>query len=198
MVLERQRQTTADLRALYALPENADKTFELLDGEIYEVDTPKPSHNFIGGGFYGFLFIYFQANPIGYVFYDNTGYEMFATDELIPDVSVILRARFPEPVFPNKFKFAPEIALEIVSPSNKPRDILKKVQTYLKYSTRLLWVVYPDERLVDVYMPAGGEKLTLYTVKADGVLTGGNVLPGFTLGLKNVFPPEYRLAAPDA
>ncbi len=61
-----------------------------------------------------------------------------------------------------------------------------KVRLYLKAGARLVWVVYPEERVIDVYRP-GGPLLTLE--REEDVLDGGDVLPGFAVAIRDVFKP---------
>jgi Uma2 family endonuclease len=58
-----------------------------------------------------------------------------------------------------------------------------KAEKYINYGTRMVWLVFPDEQEVEVYLPGEDVK----TVKLDGVLDGGAVLPGFALAVRNIF-----------
>jgi Uma2 family endonuclease len=86
------------------------------------------------------------------------------------------------------FNAAPDLAVEVVSPSNSPRDLLTKIEHYLEFGTQLVWAVYPDEQIVDVYRLAddGGMHIQKFTV--GDRLDGENVLPGFSLPVRNIFP----------
>jgi len=78
---------------------------------------------------------------------------------------------------------APDLAVEVISPNDRPGEIAEKVATWLGYSTRLVVVVYPAERRVRIHRP--GYPLQDLTV-ADH-LDGGDVLPGWRLSLARLF-----------
>jgi Uma2 family endonuclease len=82
--------------------------------------------------------------------------------------------------------FPPDLAVEVVAPTDKAEDIHEKVKLYLAAGVLLIWVVYPRTREVMVYRPdEQPERLT-----ATDTLTGGDVLPGFTLAVADCFPPS--------
>ena len=78
--------------------------------------------------------------------------------------------------------FAPDLAVEVVSPPDTADEIQRKVENYMKYGTRILWVAYSKTKSVAVHTPQGST-----IVDIDGTLDGGDVLPGFKLELKKVF-----------
>ncbi len=160
MVIREHRYTLDDLRALEQLPENADKTFDLLNGEIREVPTPEFIHKLIVARIVYFLMNWAFPIHLGEVVGDNTSYTPPNGDELIPDVSFITTERLPKPM-PKKFFFAPDLAVEVFSPSNREREMQERAQSYLAADTRIVWVVYPVTRVVDVYRSNADGSLTL-------------------------------------
>ena len=79
---------------------------------------------------------------------------------------------------------APDLAIEVVSPSDKASELITKVIEYFKAGVRLVWVIYPRQRYAVVH-----ESLTIVRgVTADGALEGGSVLPGFALPLAQLLP----------
>jgi Uma2 family endonuclease len=188
MIAQEKRYIVADLRMITDMPENQDKFFELVSGAIYELMSPSSTHAFIAQRFARHVDEFVEEHDLGYVFGDGCVYTLSDEDELIPDASFVSKARVPELPFPKTFSFAPDLATEVISPSNKPRDILKKMQTYFKYGTRLGWVLAPDEEEVDVYRRAADGSLNVHTVDIDGVLEGEDVLPGFRLPVRKLFP----------
>lgn len=77
----------------------------------------------------------------------------------------------------------PDVVVEVMSPSNTHREMERKLGEYLSAGVRLIWYVYPEERVVDVYArPPTPHRLT-----AADTLDGGDVLPGFTLNLAELF-----------
>jgi len=188
MIAQEKRHTVADLHTIVELPENQNKLFELISGVIYELISPSPMHAFISQRFARYLDEFVEEHDLGYVFGDGCVYTLSDEDVLIPDASFVSKARAPELPFPKTFNFVPDLAIEVISPSNKPRDILKKMQTYFKYGTRLGWVLAPDEEEVDVYRKGADGSLNVHTVDIDGVLDGEDVPPGFRLPVRKLFP----------
>jgi Uma2 family endonuclease len=73
--------------------------------------------------------------------------------------------------------------VEVVSPSDRLADVLEKVEEYLTYGTRLVWVIDPEARKAIVFRPGQPPE----TVGADGTLSGEDVLPGFVLRLARIW-----------
>ncbi len=103
------------------------------------------------------------------------GYKVF-DERYLPDVAFISKARQPEPSHEAYNSQAPDLAVEVLSPSDTPWDITDKVANYLAAGT-VVWVVYTDKQQAKVYMPG----LPVKTV------TIGGVLRGFSLPLKEIF-----------
>jgi Uma2 family endonuclease len=182
----KQRYTGRDLEELQKLPENREKWFELIDGLIYEVIVPSSIHAFIANLIAHFLTRFVMEHELGYVFGDGCVYKLPNGDELIPDASFVAKGR-GVPSFASKLELAPDLAVEVASPSNTERELLNKVSSYLASGTKIVWVVYPKAKVVDVFTPNKDESITLRKVESDGILEGGSVLPGFTLAVSSIF-----------
>lgn len=103
----------------------------------------------------------------------------------IPDVAFIAWDRFPGRRLSSEAAplIAPNLAIEILSPSNTKREMARKLREYFEAGAQLVWYVDPDPRSVAVYTsPENPVMLT-----EDEVLGGGVVLPGFTLPLRELF-----------
>ena len=77
----------------------------------------------------------------------------------------------------------PDLVVEVASPSDSPRDLNDKARMWLSYGTRLVWVVRPDARAVDVYRPGSAAA----TLGGEDTLDGLDALPGFTCPVRSVF-----------
>ncbi len=100
-----------------------------------------------------------------------------------PDVSFVRADRFDaEEAARGYFRGAPDLAIEIVSPSNRPGETHAKVADYLAAGATLVWVIDPIHRLVAVYRSL----LAPRRIGADGVLDGEDVLPGFSVPIADV------------
>jgi Uma2 family endonuclease len=103
----------------------------------------------------------------------------------IPDVSFIGWDRLPGPRLPREpiWGLAPHLAVEVISRSNTPQEMQRKLAEYFELGVRLVWYVYPESRTVEVY--AALDRRTV--LGENDVLDGGDVLPGFQIALKDFF-----------
>ena len=177
-----------DLWALYCQRENDHLKFELIDGEIIEMSGPGGVHGRIAIRLGRYLDIFAEDNNLGIVTAE-TGYHPPGDryNLLLPDVAFISYDRAPEP-FPDRLVPAmPELAVEIKSPSNSIAELRDKARLYLRLGSRLVWLVLPDERSVDVCAMTDAGEMSVERLPADESLTGGGVLPGFRLEVSRVF-----------
>ena len=96
-----------------------------------------------------------------------------------PDVALVRDDSEPIPVM------APLLAVEIRSESNTRSDLRAKAARYLERGTRMVWLVYPETRSVELYR--AGE--AIQTLGGDAVIDGGATLPGFRAAVNDIFPP---------
>lgn len=173
--------TLAEYEALIALPENTNKVFEWVDGEIAE-KTPSFVPSKIAGWVLTFINIHLIKNPIGYVTGEQGGYRLSEDTLLIPDVGYISKARLPE-MPEREVLVAPDLAVEVKSPSDSKRAMRQKAERYLKHGTSLVWLVFPEEQRIEVYVP----NQDVIELGLEDTLDGGEVLPSFTLAIKELF-----------
>jgi Uma2 family endonuclease len=181
--------TVAEFRAFTELPENRDKDFELLEGEVIEVPSAKKYHMLVVGRIYVLLYMFLELNKIeGTVVADSLDHILGETSILKPDVGFTSMAR--EPVIPAYPTIAPDLVVEVVSPSNTMEEFAAKMQVFFAHGTRLVWLVYPKTKIVHVYeRQQSAEKSDTFTIlNADDTITGGEVLPGFTAKVSDFFP----------
>lgn len=101
-----------------------------------------------------------------------------------PDIGFIAGDRLPPEGVPSGFlPMAPDLAAEIVSPSNTASEIQEKVLEYLDAGTRLVWVIDPQARVVNTYR----SRREVRVLGPQDELEGGDVLPGFRLPLEDLF-----------
>jgi Uma2 family endonuclease len=165
-----------------------DARFELIEGELVEMPPPFFSHGKTSGELFSEFraFILQHRLPLGYTV--EAGY-LFARDPdtvLAPDVSIISAADLPlaeqETGYP---PIVPLLAVEVVSQSNRPAEIQRKVEIYLAAGVQLVWIVDKRQRTVIVHR-ADGTVATLRQGEGDEI-DGEVVLPGFRLRLAELF-----------
>lgn len=182
MAVTTQPMTVEDFERMALEPENADRRLELVGGEIGEVVSN--SYSSLVASKISFLIQLhlMQKNLEGYVTGADGGYQI-DDERYIPDVAFVSKARQPEPSHETYNTLAPDLAVEVLSPSDQPDVMRLKLANYLAAGV-VVWVVNPEAKAVEVYAP--GKRA--YRVSADGVLEGGEALPGLALPVKDVFP----------
>ncbi len=180
MAVQSKPLTVEEFDRFVALPENAERLFEYIGGEVVEVVSNQRSSR-IAARIIGFLFAYLQQHDIGFLTSSDGGYQI-AGERYIPDAAFVSKSRQAEPSDQAYGPVPPDLAVEVLSPSDNPHDVRVKVVNYLGAGTTV-WIVDPQRKLVEVYTPGQPVK----KVGEDGVLDGGDVLPGFTLAVKDIF-----------
>ena len=162
--------------------------YELIDGELIQIDMSSFAHTSIGIRLSGYMMLHAESNRLGIVTGADGGI-VFGRDPdtmLIPDVAFVdVRRLPPRDTWTQRLELAPDLAVEILSPSNRMSHVQRKLAIYLSAGVRLVWLVDPDDRTVTVHRP--GEPPA---VLRDGdVLEAGDVLPGFGIPITHVFDP---------
>lgn len=118
-----------------------------------------------------------ELHGLGRVFAAETGFTIARHPDTVraPDVAFISRDRLPEPAPRGFAELAPDLAVEVLSPDDRPGEVLEKVADWLNAGTRLVWVVDPIRHIGRVYRADGSETI----VEPSAVLQGEDVLPGF-------------------
>lgn len=102
----------------------------------------------------------------------------------IPDVSFVCAERVPPDDEQHRFpELAPDLAVAVLSPSDRTSETNARVLDYLDAGVRLVWVVDPPQRTVTVHTADGIAR----TLRETDTLDGGDVLPGFTLAVADIF-----------
>lgn len=174
----RSQATEADL---LGQPQDGRK-YELVDGEI-RVSPAGALHGHVSVALATRLHVYVKRRRLGHVFDSSTGFRLPGGNVRSPDVSLVAAGRFKAGRPPEGFvDFAPDLAVEVLSPEDRPRDLLDKVGEYLEAGTRLVWVVDPNRRRATSY-----RSLTdVREIGTEGILQGEDVLPGFRCKLRSV------------
>ncbi len=182
MELKQRLYDVDDLWELYCQRENDHLRFELIDGEIIEMSGPGVLHGRIEIRLGRYLDIFAEENNLGIVT-GAVGY--YPADDrynlLLPDVAFISFENAPVPV-PEKFMpTMPDLAVEIKSPSNTLVEVREKAERYLRMGTALVWIILPAQESVEIHPPAE-------TLGIGDSLSGEDILPGFELELRRLFP----------
>jgi len=181
-MIERKVVTLEEFEEFVDLPENAEKLFELVAGEIIEV----PSNAYaskIAMRFVIFIGMYLLQNDIGHVTGEAGGY-MVAGEPYAPDVAFTLKVRQEELAKEGYNPIAPDLVVEVDFPSSSQSQqaLRRKIINYLAAGT-VVWAAYPEQKIIEVIAPGQPVKV----LGINDTLDGGSVLPGFTLPVKEIF-----------
>ena len=177
--------TRVDAEEFARLQGPESKFCELVRGEIIQMAPPGFGH---GGTAVRIAFPLEQVvreHQLGWVVVES-GFKLFRDPDTVraPDVAFVSVARLPpleerDGFFPG----APDLAVEVVSPGDTASEVFEKVQEYLTAGTRLVWVADARLQRVTVYRANG----TVQFHGPDDALSGEDVLPGFTLAIRDIF-----------
>ena len=172
---------TAD--QLYAMPDDGFR-YELVRGELVKMPPAGSEHGDVSGTIHVDLGWYVRNEQLGKVLSSDTGYRLADDHVLAPDVSFIANARIPASGLPvGFFPGAPDVAVEVISPSEMERHVARKVSDYLEYGCKMVIVVRPDVRRVEVHTPDRSTS----SLEPGEVLDGGEAVPGWRLPVSDIF-----------
>lgn len=176
-----QKMTVEEFDQFVLLPENADRHFEYVGGEIVEVTSYDLSSE-VGARLAAYLGMFIVQRKLGRIKGADGGY-MIAGERYSPDFGFTAQAKKPRPTGELYDQIPPDLVIEVVSPSNSAREMRIKVSNYLSVGV-VVWVVDPEDKYVEIYVPGQAAKV----LGEKDTLDGGAVLPGFTLPVKDIFP----------
>ena len=174
------RHMTAD--ELLEMPDDGFR-YELVRGELRKMPPPGYDHELFGGNLYFSMRLHVQANRLGRVSSAN-GFLLASDHVRAPDVGFILAERAREPgATPGYFPGPPDIAVEVISPSDRYGDVEEKVEDWLAAGTLAVIVVNPRNRTVRIHQP--GMNATQLT--EDDALEVPKVIPGWRMPVREIF-----------
>jgi Uma2 family endonuclease len=183
MVLEGQKLYTVDeFEKLIVETEHQDRLLELINGEIVE-KMPTEEHSLIVGNIYITLRIFVDKNGLGRVAFEVR--RKMPGDEhnaRLPDVEFTCKERLLPIVKKGAIPQMPDLAVEVKSPDDSYQKLRDKAAYYLANGTQVVWLVYPEKHMVEI------QTLNDFDYKVAGqILDGGDLLPGFTMNVDDIF-----------
>lgn len=159
--------------------------YELVDGEILDMGNSGMEHGGIGSLLGGVLAIYVRQQKLGVVCDSSTAFTLKNGNKRSPDVSFVSRERLKGLKRPPRgfFQGSPDLAVEILSPSNTIEEIHDKIVEYFENDTRLVWVIHPDEKYLLVYHSPEPDRF----LRSSDHLDGEAVVPGFSMAVSELF-----------
>jgi Uma2 family endonuclease len=131
-----------------------------------------------------YLNFFVIPRKLGFVTSSDSGY-VINNERYIPDVGFISIQRQPKPWREAYLNKAPDLAVEVISPTDEHSKVRAKVVNYLRAGT-IVWLVDPDAKQIEVYMPNAAP----FTLGLTDTLNGGTLLPEFSVAVSELFPEE--------
>jgi Uma2 family endonuclease len=180
--------TAADL---LRLPDSA-RGYELVDGRLVRMSPTGSGHGARAAKPITALGNFVDEHHLGRVISSGAGFLISQPGEpdtvLAPDAAFVRADRVPREISPDwegYWRLAPDLVVEIASPSQSRAELAAKARKWLSAGTRLLWVVWPLSRQVDVWRADADAPVTPLGLEDD--LDGLDVLPGFTYAVGSLF-----------
>ena len=177
------RQATVD--ELLAIEDDGHQ-YELLNGEIQRMSPAGGEASNLAFGLGARIWIHVTDHDLGKVFGADGTFVLFEDPPtaVAADVAFVRTARLPPASeLPRPLHLAPDLAIEVVSPSDTMPKMAKKAKLYLDAGTPLVWVVLPRRKQVIVHQRGRDAR----TLGADDVLEGGETIPGFRIKVADIF-----------
>lgn len=192
-VMETVKLVTADeYEQMESQFKNSDVRMDLIDGRLVEVTS-------LAGGEHGIVTMDFSYEIMSFVRQHNLG-KCFAAETrfviaLNPDTSIapdfaFMRAdRVPNPMPKNYWRLVPDLVLEVRLPGDNTSKSQAKMNRWIRAGVRLGWELNPTTQILTVYRPGEAPQ----QLGVNDILTGEDVLPGFTLPLRRLFPDDASM-----
>ena len=175
-------KTLLTVEELLLLPESVgsrDVRYELVEGELVNVSPGMFRHNQIRDIIFFQLKLFLQERKLGTVVAEQS-FHLFGNTIRVPDVAFVRAGReLPLDKLPEG---APDLAIEVISPTNTPREMDQRVSDFFAAGCRRVWLVYPEHGEVYIHGLAGVTRR-----RGDEVLEDSELLPGFSVKVSSLF-----------
>ena len=179
---------SAGVRYSYAdyltFPDDGNR-YEIIDGTKYATPAPKPRHQVISGELEFALRTWLEPRGGGLILHAPIDVVLADDTVVQPDILFVVEER-RHIVGENALTAAPDLVVEILSPSTRRRDQTLKRERYARAGVREYWIVDPESRRVAVHVLEAG-RLERVAEYAEGEMASAAVLPGFRMPLERLF-----------
>jgi Uma2 family endonuclease len=168
---------------LLAAPDDG-KQREIIDGEMLVTPAPRMGHQRIVSQLAQAFYRYLARHPVGELILSPMDVILSEYDVLEPDLIFVSNER--QEIVSDWVRGAPDLVIEILSPTTVARDRGVKLRTYARFGVKEYWIVDPDERAIEVYcLVREGYELVKAFKEPEALVSG--LLPGFFLDIPSVF-----------
>ncbi len=164
-------------------PFEEDKRYELDEGELIEMTRPAYKHNRVLANLQFAVESYLRRSRMGEALISENLYALSPLTRRAPDLAIMLGDRRNELENAKVIPIVPEIAVEVLSPSETPRMIVRKLRQYFEAGVKEVWLIDPESREAEIWT---GPQLPERELTAEDAITSP-MLPGFELKLADLF-----------
>lgn len=160
--------------------------FELVRGELRVMSPAGWRHGAIVGNLQTIVGSYIRQKDLGILFGAETGFQLGADPDTVraPDFAFIAKERIPNEMPKSSYwPGAPDLAVEILSPSDRTGEVDEKINEWLTGGAQAVWVVNPKLEIVTIHQPGKGAQIR----SAGEILSGEPVVPGFSCPVAELF-----------
>jgi Uma2 family endonuclease len=159
--------------------------YELVNGELVDMGHSGMEHGYVACILVALLTTFVRQNKLGAICDSSTAFTLKNGNKRSPDVSFVSKERLKGLKRPPRgfFQCSPDLAVEILSPSNTVGEIHDKIVEYFENETRLVWVIHPDEKYVLVYHSPEPDRF----LRSQDALNGEAIVPGFSMSVAELF-----------
>ena len=157
------------------------ESYEYVKGELVPMSIPTMEHGAISTNIVTLLNNYVRQHQLGRIYTAETTFQIGESGRK-PDVAFVSKVRIPENTR-QASPIPPDLAIEVVSPSDTVYDVQEKALEYLEAGTRMVWVIEPIARTITVYRSPNDIK----TLTLNDTLTGEDVIEGFQCAVAEIF-----------
>jgi Uma2 family endonuclease len=168
---------------LEQMPDDDSVQIELDEGELITMPPAGGRHGRCGVLIVTILQTFVGPRRLGWVYTLDTGFRLKDDTVRAPDVAFIRQDRVAEAHAVGHIKGHPDLAVEIFSPSDNVRQLMRKVKQYFAAGTHTVWIVYPDRREVQILESTGTDRL----LQNDDLIEAPELLPGFSVAISEFF-----------
>jgi Uma2 family endonuclease len=176
-------KTLVTAAELERMPDDDSVRIELDEGEIISMPPAGIEHGDIGMELAGLMHAYVKKHGLGKVYLAETGFKLSDDTVRAPDIAFVRKSRVAEVHRKGFGTGAPDLAVEIFSPSDSVRQLMRKVKQYFAAGCHTVWIVSPERCEVHVLDAAGGDKL----LGLGETLDAPELLPGFSARVDHIF-----------